>query len=91
VCISIECQLKTFSQRAARGYVAYYEISTAPAPVNISAITSLDFRAGSEPMRMIEIARMGKLLYAALKEAIFAYPTIAETLNIPFANFEPNG
>ena len=30
---------------------------------------------------MIQIAMMGKLPYTALKEAVFAHPTLAEGLN----------
>jgi len=36
---------------------------------------------GGEIMSMIEIAMMGKLPYAVLKDAIFAHPTLAESLN----------
>jgi pyruvate/2-oxoglutarate dehydrogenase complex dihydrolipoamide dehydrogenase (E3) component len=36
---------------------------------------------GGELMSMIEIAMMGHLPYTVLKEAIFAHPTLAESLN----------
>ncbi len=36
---------------------------------------------GGEIMSMIEIAMMGKLPYTVLKDAIFAHPTLAESLN----------
>lgn len=36
---------------------------------------------GGELMSMIEIAMMGRLPYTVLKEAIFAHPTLAESLN----------
>lgn len=43
---------------------------------------------GGEIMAMLEIAMMGKLPYAALREGIFAHPTLAESLNTLFSNFE---
>jgi pyruvate/2-oxoglutarate dehydrogenase complex dihydrolipoamide dehydrogenase (E3) component len=36
---------------------------------------------GGELMAMIEIAMLGRLQYTVLKEAIFAHPTLAESLN----------
>ncbi len=36
---------------------------------------------GGELMAMFEIAMMGKLPYTVLKDAIFAHPTLAESLN----------
>ena len=36
---------------------------------------------GGEVMAMLEIAIMGKLPYTVLKDAIFAHPTLAESLN----------
>jgi pyruvate/2-oxoglutarate dehydrogenase complex dihydrolipoamide dehydrogenase (E3) component len=36
---------------------------------------------GGEIMSMIQIAMMGKLPYTALKDGIFAHPTLAESLN----------
>ncbi len=43
---------------------------------------------GGEIMSMIEIAMMGKLPYTALRDGIFAHPTLAESLNNLFAEFE---
>ena len=43
---------------------------------------------GGELMSMIEIAMMGKVHYSALKDAIFAHPTLAEGLNNLFGSFE---
>jgi pyruvate/2-oxoglutarate dehydrogenase complex dihydrolipoamide dehydrogenase (E3) component len=40
---------------------------------------------GGEIMAMIEIAMLGRLRYTVLKEAIFAHPTLAESLNNLFA------
>ena len=39
---------------------------------------------GGELMSMIEIAMMGKVGSATLREAIFAHPTLAESLNNVF-------
>ena len=39
---------------------------------------------GGEIMSMLQIAMMGRLPYTALKEAIFAHPTLAEGLNNVF-------
>jgi pyruvate/2-oxoglutarate dehydrogenase complex dihydrolipoamide dehydrogenase (E3) component len=36
---------------------------------------------GGELMAMFEIAMMGHLPYTVLKDAIFAHPTLAESLN----------
>ena len=36
---------------------------------------------GGEIMSAIEIAMMGKLPYTALRDGIFAHPTLAESLN----------
>src|SRR5262249_28949418 len=36
---------------------------------------------GGEIMAMIQIAMMGRLPYTVLKDAIFAHPTLAESLN----------
>ncbi|HST05880.1 MAG TPA: mercuric reductase [Chloroflexia bacterium] len=43
---------------------------------------------GGEIMAMLEIAMMGKLPYTTLKEAIFAHPTLAESLNNLFGSFQ---
>jgi pyruvate/2-oxoglutarate dehydrogenase complex dihydrolipoamide dehydrogenase (E3) component len=40
---------------------------------------------GGEIMAMIQIAMMGKLPYTALRDAVFAHPTLAESLNNLFA------
>jgi pyruvate/2-oxoglutarate dehydrogenase complex dihydrolipoamide dehydrogenase (E3) component len=45
---------------------------------------------GGEIMAMIQIAMMGKLRYTALREGDFAHPTLAESLNTLFSNFEPD-
>lgn len=37
--------------------------------------------AGGEMMSMVEIAMMGHLPYTALRDAVFAHPTLAESLN----------
>jgi len=43
---------------------------------------------GGEIMAMIEIAMMGKLPYTALRDGIFAHPTLAELFNNLFNNLE---
>jgi len=43
---------------------------------------------GGEVMAMIEIAMMGKLPYTALRDGIFAHPTLAELLNTLFSSLE---
>jgi pyruvate/2-oxoglutarate dehydrogenase complex dihydrolipoamide dehydrogenase (E3) component len=43
---------------------------------------------GGEIMAMIQIAMMGKLKYKALREGIFAHPTLAESLNNVFNKIE---
>ena len=43
---------------------------------------------GGEIMSMLEIAMMGKLPYTALQNAIFAHPTLAESLNNLFNHFD---
>jgi pyruvate/2-oxoglutarate dehydrogenase complex dihydrolipoamide dehydrogenase (E3) component len=45
---------------------------------------------GGEIMAMIQIAMMGKLKYTALREGDFAHPTLAESLNTLFSNFQPD-
>jgi pyruvate/2-oxoglutarate dehydrogenase complex dihydrolipoamide dehydrogenase (E3) component len=40
--------------------------------------------AGGEIMSMIEIAMMGHLPYTALRDGVFAHPTLAESLNTLF-------
>ncbi len=40
---------------------------------------------GGEIMSVLEVAMMGKLPYTALRDGIFAHPTLAESLNNLFA------
>ncbi len=42
---------------------------------------------GGEVMAMLQLAMMGKLAYPVLQEAIFAHPTLAESLNVIFEHF----
>ena len=43
---------------------------------------------GGEIMAQIQIAMMGKLPYTALRDGTFAHPTLAESLNILFTQFQ---
>ena len=43
---------------------------------------------GGEIMAMLQLAMMGNLPYHSLRDAIFAHPTLAESLNNLFANLE---
>jgi pyruvate/2-oxoglutarate dehydrogenase complex dihydrolipoamide dehydrogenase (E3) component len=43
---------------------------------------------GGEVMAQVQIAMMGKLPYTTLRDAIFAHPTLAESLNNLFSSFE---
>jgi pyruvate/2-oxoglutarate dehydrogenase complex dihydrolipoamide dehydrogenase (E3) component len=43
---------------------------------------------GGEIMAMVEIAMLGKLPYTILKDAVFAHPTLAESLNSIFGWFQ---
>ncbi len=43
---------------------------------------------GGELMSMLQLAIMGNLPYTALRDAIFAHPTLAESFNNLFASFE---
>lgn len=43
---------------------------------------------GGELMSMFEIAMLGKLPYTVLKDAIFAHPTLAESLNNLFMSLD---
>ncbi len=43
---------------------------------------------GGEIMAMLEIAMMGKVPYTVLRDAVFAHPTLAESLNNLFSSFE---
>jgi pyruvate/2-oxoglutarate dehydrogenase complex dihydrolipoamide dehydrogenase (E3) component len=42
---------------------------------------------GGEIMAMLQIAMMGKIPYTMLREATFAHPTLAESLNTLFSSF----
>src|SRR5438045_9449624 len=43
---------------------------------------------GGEIMAQIQIAMMGKLPYTVLQNAVFAHPTLSESLNNLFSHFE---
>jgi pyruvate/2-oxoglutarate dehydrogenase complex dihydrolipoamide dehydrogenase (E3) component len=43
---------------------------------------------GGEIMAQIQLAMMGKLPYTVLKDAVFAHPTLAESLNNLFGHFQ---
>jgi pyruvate/2-oxoglutarate dehydrogenase complex dihydrolipoamide dehydrogenase (E3) component len=43
---------------------------------------------GGEIMSMIQLAMMGKLPFTALRDATFAHPTLAESLNNLFSTFD---
>lgn len=43
---------------------------------------------GGEIMSMLQVAMMGHLPYTALREAVFAHPTLAESLNNLFGSFQ---
>ena len=43
---------------------------------------------GGEIMAMIQIAMLGKMPYTALRDAVFAHPTLAESLNTLFSSVE---
>jgi pyruvate/2-oxoglutarate dehydrogenase complex dihydrolipoamide dehydrogenase (E3) component len=43
---------------------------------------------GGEIMAMIQIAMLGNLPYTALRNAVFAHPTLAESLNTLFSSVE---
>jgi pyruvate/2-oxoglutarate dehydrogenase complex dihydrolipoamide dehydrogenase (E3) component len=43
---------------------------------------------GGEIMSMLQIAMMGKLTYTNLRDAVFAHPALAESLNNLFTHFE---
>ena len=44
---------------------------------------------GGEIMSQIQLAMMGKLPYTTLRDAVFAHPTLAESLNNLFTHFDP--
>ena len=43
---------------------------------------------GGEVMTMLQLAMMGKMRYTDLRDAIFAHPTLAESLNNLFTHFQ---
>ncbi len=43
---------------------------------------------GGEIMAMLQMAMMGKLPYTVLRDAVFAHPTLAESLNNLFTMFD---
>ena len=43
---------------------------------------------GGEIMAQLQLAMMGKLPYTVLREAVFAHPTLAESLNNLFGHFQ---
>ncbi|MBA3945068.1 MAG: FAD-containing oxidoreductase, partial [Herpetosiphonaceae bacterium] len=43
---------------------------------------------GGEIMALFQLAMMGKLPYTTLRDATFAHPTLAESLNNLFGQFE---
>jgi pyruvate/2-oxoglutarate dehydrogenase complex dihydrolipoamide dehydrogenase (E3) component len=43
---------------------------------------------GGEIMSQLQLAMMGKLPYPVLRDAVFAHPTLAESLNNLFGNFQ---
>ena len=43
---------------------------------------------GGEVMSMLQIAMMGNLPYTVLRDAIFAHPALAESLNNLFTHFD---
>jgi pyruvate/2-oxoglutarate dehydrogenase complex dihydrolipoamide dehydrogenase (E3) component len=45
---------------------------------------------GGEVMSAIEVAMMGKLPYTALRDGVFAHPTLAESLNNLFMSMDSN-
>jgi pyruvate/2-oxoglutarate dehydrogenase complex dihydrolipoamide dehydrogenase (E3) component len=46
---------------------------------------------GGEVMAALEIAMMGNLPYTALRDGVFAHPTLAESLNSMFTAMDSNG
>ena len=43
---------------------------------------------GGEIMAALEVAMMGRLAYASLRDGIFAHPTLAEALNNLFTSMD---
>ncbi|HYF62241.1 MAG TPA: mercuric reductase, partial [Herpetosiphonaceae bacterium] len=58
-----------------------------PASGQILGYTVLGIEGG-ELMSVVQMAMLGKLPYAALRDAIFAHPTLAESLNNLFAQLD---
>src|SRR5262249_60697721 len=50
-----------------------------------AAVLSIE---GGELMSMLQLAMMGNLPYTALRDAVFAHPTLAESLNNLFKRFD---
>ena len=46
---------------------------------------------GGEVMSMLQIAMMGKVPYTALRDGVFAHPTLAESLNNLFTHVDSSG
>jgi pyruvate/2-oxoglutarate dehydrogenase complex dihydrolipoamide dehydrogenase (E3) component len=44
---------------------------------------------GGELMALFQVAMMGNLPFTVLRDAVFAHPTLAESLNTLFSSFEP--
>jgi pyruvate/2-oxoglutarate dehydrogenase complex dihydrolipoamide dehydrogenase (E3) component len=44
---------------------------------------------GGEVMSIVQVAMMGRLPYTSLRDAVFAHPTLAESLNNLFVHFDP--
>ena len=45
---------------------------------------------GGEVMSALEVAMMGKLPYTALRDGVFAHPTLAESINNLFMAMDSN-
>jgi pyruvate/2-oxoglutarate dehydrogenase complex dihydrolipoamide dehydrogenase (E3) component len=43
---------------------------------------------GGEIMSMLQVAIMGRLRFSDLRDAVFAHPTLAESLNNLFTHFD---
>jgi pyruvate/2-oxoglutarate dehydrogenase complex dihydrolipoamide dehydrogenase (E3) component len=43
---------------------------------------------GGEVMSVFQMAMMGRLKYSVLQQAVFAHPTLAESLNNLFLHFD---
>jgi pyruvate/2-oxoglutarate dehydrogenase complex dihydrolipoamide dehydrogenase (E3) component len=60
-------------------------VDTASGEILGAAVLGIE---GGEIMAQIQVAMMGKLPYNILKDAIFAHPTLAESLNNLFTHFQ---